>query len=152
MRVREYGPAVDVWSIGCILAELLRQGMPLFQGSSEAHQFQLICETIGYPTKEEWPDFFEEDRRDFRKEMERNSVHRRNNLRLRMKGVSENCLDLLGRVLRWDPARRLPLAEVLRHPYFYEAPKAFFPDEIKVLNKLDFYSRKSSEELNRKKK
>lgn len=41
--------------------------MPLFQGNGETHQFQVICEVIGYPTKEDWPEFFEEEKRDFRK-------------------------------------------------------------------------------------
>lgn len=48
----KYGKDVDTWSIGCIIAELFNNGVPLFQGNSEVHQFQLICETIGYPTKD----------------------------------------------------------------------------------------------------
>lgn len=40
----------------------------------------------------------------------------------------------------------------MSHPYFIESPKALFPDEIKVLNRLEFYSKKSNEELNKKKK
>lgn len=51
-------------------------------------------------------------------------------------GASNNLLELLSRMLCWDPERRIELKEVLSHPYFYEAPKALFPDEIKVLNKL----------------
>lgn len=58
LKIKEYGRAVDVWSVGCIIAEFLRQGMPLFQGNGETHQFQVICEVIGYPTKEDWPEFF----------------------------------------------------------------------------------------------
>jgi serine/threonine protein kinase len=52
IKKREYGPEVDVWSIGCIIGEMLQKGMPLFQGSDELNQFKLICELIGYPTKE----------------------------------------------------------------------------------------------------
>lgn len=43
IKIRDYGESVDIWSIGCIIAELLRQGNPLFQGNSEVHQFQIIC-------------------------------------------------------------------------------------------------------------
>ncbi len=39
---KNYKKAVDAWSVGCIIAELLRNGQPLFQGNSEVHQFQLI--------------------------------------------------------------------------------------------------------------
>jgi serine/threonine protein kinase len=34
LKIKNYGKAIDVWSIGCIIAELLQQGIPLFQGSS----------------------------------------------------------------------------------------------------------------------
>ena len=39
IKNKEYAEPVDVWSIGCIIAELLRQGSPLFQGNTETHQF-----------------------------------------------------------------------------------------------------------------
>ena len=47
----KYGKTVDTWSIGCIIAEFFNHGVPVFQGNSETHQFQLICEAIGFPTK-----------------------------------------------------------------------------------------------------
>lgn len=115
------------------------------------HQFQVICEVIGYPSKEDWPEFYEEDRRDFRKEVEKYNILRKNNLRGLFARNSDQCVDLLTRLLCWDPARRISLEEALRHPYFMESPKALFPDEIKVLNRLEFYSRKNAEELNKKK-
>ena len=58
LKNKHYGEAVDTWSIGCIIAELFRQGTPLFQGNSEVHQFQVIADIIGFPTKEEWEDFY----------------------------------------------------------------------------------------------
>lgn len=51
MEWKNYDVEVDVWSLGCIIGELFNNGVPLFQGNSEIHQFQLICETIGFPTK-----------------------------------------------------------------------------------------------------
>jgi serine/threonine protein kinase len=76
--------------------------------------------------------------------MEKYSTHRRNNLKQLFRGASEHCLDLLSRMIRWNPDRRIKLEDALAHPYFVETPKAIFPDEIKVLNKLEFYSKKSS--------
>jgi hypothetical protein len=52
----------------------------------------------------------------------------------------------------WDCKKRIGLNEALYHPYFYESPKSVFPDEIKVLAKLEFYSKKSSEDASKKKK
>jgi hypothetical protein len=42
------------------------------------------------------------------------------------------------------------LQEVLYHPYFYESPKSVFPDEIKVLSKVEFYAKKITEEQAKK--
>jgi serine/threonine protein kinase len=72
-------------------------------------------------------------------------TNRKNNIKNILRNSSENCIDLLTRMLRWDPESRITLEEALHHPYFSESPKALFPDEIKVLNKLDFYSKKSNE-------
>lgn len=43
-----YGPAIDIWSLGCILAELYT-GYPLFPGENEADQLACIMEVIGVP-------------------------------------------------------------------------------------------------------
>uniref|UniRef100_A0A2K6G7J2 Mitogen-activated protein kinase n=1 Tax=Propithecus coquereli TaxID=379532 RepID=A0A2K6G7J2_PROCO len=45
-----YTPGVDMWSLGCILGEMLR-GQPLFQGTSTLHQLELILETIPPPSE-----------------------------------------------------------------------------------------------------
>ncbi|CAB3406305.1 unnamed protein product [Caenorhabditis bovis] len=53
---RQYGPAVDVWSIGCILAELFR-GKPIFPGRSELEQISVIFGILGTPNEETWPNW-----------------------------------------------------------------------------------------------
>lgn len=119
IKIRDYGEPVDTWSIGCIIAELLRQGNPLFQGNSEVSQFQVICEIIGYPSKEDWPAFYDEEKRDFRKSVEKSSVNRKNRLSTVFPNASENCINLLSRMLCWDPSKRIELKEALYHPYFF---------------------------------
>lgn len=49
-----YSTAVDSWSLGCIMAELLAR-KPLFQGSGELDQLSKIFATVGSPSEEEWP-------------------------------------------------------------------------------------------------
>ena len=46
-----YGKPTDIWSIGCIIAELLI-GQPIFPGSATLHQLELIIEMTGQPSKE----------------------------------------------------------------------------------------------------
>jgi serine/threonine protein kinase len=49
---RNYDNSIDIWAVGCILAELLAQ-RPLFQGKNFVNQLELICGTIGTPTEED---------------------------------------------------------------------------------------------------
>lgn len=45
----QYTPAIDIWSIGCIFAEVLA-GRPLFPGKSVVHQLDLITDILGTPS------------------------------------------------------------------------------------------------------
>lgn len=54
-------------------------------------------------------------------------------------------------MLCWDPLQRISLAEVLAHPYFSENPRFIFPDELKILSRIDFYAKRSIENINKQK-
>lgn len=56
MGADTYGPEVDVWSVGCILAELLL-GKPLFPGKDEADQLAKISNILGTPSEANMPGF-----------------------------------------------------------------------------------------------
>ena len=53
----QYGPEVDMWSVGCIMAELLLQ-RPLFAGGTEMEQITLISKSLGTPTEDNMPGTF----------------------------------------------------------------------------------------------
>ena len=55
MGSRRYSTPVDIWSIGCIFAEM-SNGRPLFPGTSEQHQLQLVFRHLGTPNEEIYPD------------------------------------------------------------------------------------------------
>ena len=52
LSCQEYTKAIDVWSVGCIFAELLGR-KPLFPGDDYIHQLQIICDKLGTPSDEE---------------------------------------------------------------------------------------------------
>jgi serine/threonine protein kinase len=54
----EYDHLCDVWSVGCIFGELLHFGRPILPGKNELNQFDLMCALLGYPKKDDWPEFF----------------------------------------------------------------------------------------------
>jgi cyclin-dependent kinase len=55
MGSHKYGTAVDIWSVGCVFAELV-SGRPLFPGTSEQDELIRIFKLLGTPSKSDWPD------------------------------------------------------------------------------------------------
>lgn len=51
---RYYGTAVDIWSVGCIFAELMLR-TPYLPGESDMDQLKTIFRALGTPTEEDWP-------------------------------------------------------------------------------------------------
>ncbi|TMW46049.1 hypothetical protein DOY81_008864 [Sarcophaga bullata] len=52
---QKYGPPVDMWAAGCVIAEMLR-GVPLFAGTTDIEQLALVIRTLGTPRLTEWPE------------------------------------------------------------------------------------------------
>mmetsp|Transcript_11727 Transcript_11727/g.25351 ORF Transcript_11727/g.25351 Transcript_11727/m.25351 type:complete len:399 (-) Transcript_11727:184-1380(-) len=110
---REYTNAVDIWSVGCILAEIIGR-KPLFPGKDYMHQINLITDIIGSPTPEDMQHIHSERARRFMESLPRKPGMPLEQL---FPGASPEALDLLRRVLVFDPAKRISVEEALTHPY-----------------------------------
>ncbi|PWN91447.1 kinase-like protein [Acaromyces ingoldii] len=119
-----YHTAIDIWSLGCILAELY-SGYPLFPGENEQEQLACIMEILGIPDR-----YLIE--RSSRKKLffdstgaprpVVNSKGKRRRPATRSLGSALNCnddlfLDFLQKCLHWDPERRIKPDPALRHPW-----------------------------------
>ncbi|CAL6106451.1 Kinase [Hexamita inflata] len=110
-----YSTAVDVWSIGCIMAEL-STGEPLFQGRSEVEMLFEIFQLRGTPTEDTWPGVSQlKDWRDTFPKLMGQSLQKR----LR-NSLSAQGFDLLEKLLEMDPGKRIPLSEAMSHKWFLE--------------------------------
>jgi len=118
-----YTPAIDVWSLGCIFAELIAKE-PLLPGRSELDQIDKIFKLLGTPNDKIWPGFSSlpgSKKINF-------ALQPYNNLRTKFPLLTDGGFDLLNRMLTYDPSRRITCAEALKHPYFSESPPAKSPD------------------------
>lgn len=125
LGAEEYGPEVDIWSVGCLLVELLSK-KPLFPGKDEAEQLDLILRVLGSPTQETWPDW---EKLSLANMVQKGRYKPR--LREHLRHLSTPALDLIELLLQLDPKRRPTAAEALDHDWFwcqpYPTPKHELP-------------------------
>ena len=109
-----YGPAVDVWSVGCILAELLGR-RPLFQGKDYMHQLQVIINILGSPSDESLAFVTNSMAKKAIKELPNRPKQPFQEI---FRDSNPSAVDLLERMLVFDPRERCTVKEALKHPYF----------------------------------
>eukprot|EP00850_Spirogloea_muscicola_P000705 SM000002S05785 [mRNA] locus=s2:2182707:2185182:- [translate_table: standard] len=112
---KQYGPGVDVWASACIFAELLLR-RPFLQGTSDIDQLGKIFAALGTPTKNDWPDMTSlPDYVEF-------VYSPPPPLWQVFPAVPESALDLLQKMLAFDPKQRISASEALEHRYFTTEP------------------------------
>jgi len=122
-----YNSSIDMWSFGCILAELYT-GKPLFPGESEMEQLQLIMQLLGAPPNEVLNQarrremFFHKDSSPRLVPSKKGKVHEPSTKTLQeaTKTSDEQFLDLIHKCLEWDPELRIKPEEALKHPWVLE--------------------------------
>ncbi len=140
-----YTPAVDIWSVGCCFAELLKS-TPLFQADSEPKVIDMIYKKCGAPTEETWPgvsslqyyrnfapremyprrlyeEFKDNPKYDLDKQGRNKKINRKNR-------VDSEALNLLDKMLTMNPAQRITAKEALEHPYFKTHPLLCTPADL----------------------
>lgn len=119
---KEYSTPIDMWSVGCIFAELLLMNA-LFPGKSEVDQLNRIFKDLGTPSEKIWPGF---NKLPAVQKM-KFSEYPVSNLRSKFNMLSDLGLNLLTKFLTFDPAQRVTAEEALQHQYFNEAPLPIDP-------------------------
>ncbi|KAG0044101.1 Cyclin-dependent kinase 3 [Gryganskiella cystojenkinii] len=112
MGSRHYSTAVDIWSIGCIFAEMVLK-RPLFPGDSEIDELYRIFRLRGTPTEENWPGITQ--LKDWKPNF---PVWHRQPLEKTVPTLCPDGVDLLHRMIEYDPARRISAKQAALHPYF----------------------------------
>ncbi|KAK8749713.1 hypothetical protein OTU49_015487, partial [Cherax quadricarinatus] len=116
---RNYGPPVDMWGAGCIMAEMWTR-TPILQGSTEQHQLALITKLCGSITPDVWPSV--ENYELFNKMDLVKGQQRRVCERLKHYVRDSQALDLLDKLLTLDPSKRTDSSSALDHDFFWTDP------------------------------
>lgn len=117
MGSRQYATSIDIWSCGCIFAEMAT-GRPLFPGSSSQDQLIRIFKILGTPSEQSWPGISQlpEYRNDF-------YIYPRIPLEKLVTKLDSKGIDLLGQLLEYQPEKRITAETALFHPFFDDIVK-----------------------------
>ncbi|KAF7137624.1 hypothetical protein RHSIM_Rhsim07G0011800 [Rhododendron simsii] len=113
LNCSEYTAAIDIWSVGCILGEVMTR-QPLFPGKDYVHQLRLITELIGSPDDASLGFLRSDNARRYVRQLPQ---YPRQQFSTRFPNMSPGALDLLEKMLVFDPTRRITVDEALCHPY-----------------------------------
>ncbi|ESW95998.1 hypothetical protein KL921_003858 [Ogataea angusta] len=129
---QKYDTEVDIWSAGCIFAEMI-EGKPLFPGKDHVHQFSIITELLGSPPADVIDTICSENTLRFVQSLPHKEPVP---LSERFKGVEPEAVDLLSKMLVFDPRKRVTAEQALEHPYLspYHDPS----DEPTAEEKFDW--------------
>lgn len=137
---RRYSTAIDIWGVGCILAEMYKS-KPILQGSSDIDQLDRIFQLCGTPTESTMPGWtllpgcdgiksFKNYPRQLEKQYEKHG---------------KDMADLLGLLLRLNPERRLTASQALEHAYFSNEPVAARPEDLPQYTASHEFDRRKNE-------
>jgi len=130
LTFKQYTKAIDVWSVGCILAEML-SGKPLFPGRDYHHQLTLILDVLGTPTLDEFYAISTRRSRDYIRAL---PFRKRRPFAMIFPKANPLAVDFLTKTLTFDPKKRITVEEALAHPYL----EAYHdPDDEPVAPPLD---------------
>lgn len=130
----KYTPAIDIWSIGCIFAEMLT-GKPLFPGKNVVHQLDLMTDLLGTPSPESIARIRNEKARRYLSSMRKKQAIP---LSQKFPHVDPLALRLLECLLAFDPKDRPSAEEALSDPYFNGLANVDREPSTQPISKLEF--------------
>nr|AEK69398.1 mitogen activated protein kinase [Rhizoctonia solani] len=113
LTFKEYTRAIDIWSVGCVLAEML-SGKPLFPGRDYHHQLSLILEVLGTPSLD---DFYAINSARSREYIRALPFRKKKNFAQLFPNANPLAVDLMEKCLTFNPKRRIDVVQALAHPY-----------------------------------
>mmetsp|Transcript_11639 Transcript_11639/g.25628 ORF Transcript_11639/g.25628 Transcript_11639/m.25628 type:complete len:403 (-) Transcript_11639:188-1396(-) len=126
----DYSTAIDIWSIGCILAEMFTRES-LYPGRTTQHQLDLIIALLGSPKGEELAKIPNEKCRKFIRDLPHTPGKP---FETTFRDMSDGARELLALMLRWDPESRISVVDAIQHPYL---EKLHCPEDEPIRDPLD---------------
>ena len=154
LAAQKYGKPIDMWSVGCILYEML-VGTPLLPGKSTKDMIKMMFSVTGFPDRKEYNEIKKEIKIqiDYDQLLQEKVKKKKNILQTLSKYTHDDvAIDLLLKLLVFNPSKRLTAEEALKHPYvaeFHNEEEEIVSDH-KIEIPLDDNNKFSKEEYRQK--
>jgi serine/threonine protein kinase len=131
-----YGCEVDMWSVGCIIYELMSK-RPLFHasaGHSNQDQYIAISKICGDPNPDEWPELATLPGRELLKPSQPKPNRLKEHLENTLPLEYQESIDLLLQIVRWTPSKRISAKEAAIHPFLVKFGSELAPDNLPAIS------------------
>ena len=154
LAAQKYGKPIDMWSVGCILYELL-VGTPLLPGKSTKDMIRMMFGVTGFPDRKEYNEVKKECRIQIEyDDLLQEKIKKKKNILQMVSGYTHDdvAIDLLLKCLEFNPRKRLTAEEALEHPYVadFHNPEEEILCDHKINVPLDDDNKFSKEEYRHK--
>ena len=129
---KKYTSAIDIWSVGCILAELITR-KPLLPAPSEEEQIQMIIDLVGNPSEDVIKQIHIAKNKEFIESLPKSKGK---DFATLFKGANPDAIDLMKKLLIFDPKKRITIEEALSHPYMSQL---HYPDDEPTTDLVSAY-------------
>ena len=151
LKSTNYNSPVDIWALGCVMAEMYLHPQPLFYGANEKEVFFRICSILGTPTYDIWPEGIQQANLIGFKFPNSNKTELENIIT----NASKDAIDLMKQMLKWDPNKRASASNLLNHKFFdkfknYSSNNSDFSNvDFNLDNCNAFYNNNNNRNYNR---
>ena len=115
LKSTNYNSPIDIWALGCVIAEMYMHPQPIFYGTNEKEVLYRICSVLGSPNHENWLEGLQlANMINFKFPVINNGIE----FEKIIYGASNDAIDLIKQMLKWDPNKRATASSLLGHPFF----------------------------------
>jgi len=140
----DYSYDIDIWSTGCVIAELYL-GQPLFMGKCNEETLEAIIELLGSPTKENWPLLAKvEGGFEKLRQGKKQGIYERKDLNQIWADMPKTVIDLISKCLVYECNLRISAEEALKHDYFEEYNNKIEQNEFLMEQQSDLFKKQSN--------
>ena len=130
LKSNNYNSPIDIWALGCIMAEMYLHPQPLFFGNNEKEVLFKICSILGTPNHDIWNEGISQaNKMDIK--FPKFEPQKLENI---IPMASKDAIDLMYQMINWDPNKRATASNLLQHNFFYTGNNKF--NNLNISNDL----------------